>query len=348
MTTTVTTTLEQAGCERDLGIKEELLQVKNLVTEFRTEGGIVKAVNGVSYHVDTHEIVGMVGESGCGKTVSQLSVLQLIRNPGRIVGGEVWFEGRNLLAYKPNSPEMRAVRGAKIGMIFQEPMTSLNPTMTIGRQLMEGLELHLGMSKREARERAIELLQLVGIPSPESRLEDYPHQFSGGMRQRVMIAIGVSCNPKLVIADEPTTSLDVTTQAQLLELMLKVIEEVKGSLVLVTHNLGVVARYAQRIYIMYAGKIVEEGTCRDIFYRPSHPYTLGLLKSVPRLDESPGRRLVPIEGKPPDLINLPPTCAFLPRCPEAGERCRQEPWPELVEVDGAGHRVRCYMRGKGA
>ena len=316
------------------GPGSELLQVNDLRTEFRIEGGVVHAVNGVSYAVREREIVGIVGESGCGKSVSQLSVMQLIRPPGRIAGGEVWFEGNNLLEYRANGPEMRSIRGAKIGMIFQEPMTSLNPVLTIGRQLTESLELHLGMTKRESRARAVELLELVGIPSAAKRLDDYPHQFSGGMRQRVMIAIGVACQPKMVIADEPTTALDCTTQAQLLELMLSTIEGCQGALVLVTHNLGVVARYAQRIYIMYAGRIVEEGLCRDIFYRPRHPYTAGLLKSVPRVDEEQGRRLIPIEGTPPDLINLPPTCAFLPRCTARGERCSLEPWPDLEPVDG--------------
>jgi len=269
----------------------ELLRVDNLQTEFRVEEGVVRAVNGVSYTVDEREIVGIVGESGCGKSVSQLSVMQLVRRPGRIVGGEVWFEGDNLLKYRANGSEMREIRGAKISMIFQEPMTSLNPVLTIGRQLTESLELHLGMKKKESRARAIELLDSVGIPGAEGRLDDYPHQFSGGMRQRVMIAIGVACQPKMVIADEPTTALDCTTQAQLLELMLSSIEGCQGALVLVTHNLGVVARYAHRIYIMYAGRIVEQGLCRDIFYRPRHPYTIGLLKSVPRLDEERGRRL---------------------------------------------------------
>lgn len=322
----------------------ELLRVEDLHTEFRVEGGIVHAVNGVSYTLDEREIIGIVGESGCGKSVSQLSVIQLVRNPGRVTGGKVWFEGVDLLGYRSNGPEMRAIRGAKIGMIFQEPMTSLNPVLTIGRQLTESLELHLGMTKKEARSRAVELLDLVGIPSARGRLDDYPHQFSGGMRQRVMIAIGVACQPKMVIADEPTTALDCTTQAQLLELMLSTIEGCRGALVLVTHNLGVVARYAHRIYIMYAGRIVEEGLCRDIFYHPSHPYTIGLLKSVPRLDEAPGRRLVPIKGRPPSLIDMPSTCAFLPRCPEAGERCRIDPWPDLKPVGGDGHMVRCYMR----
>jgi peptide/nickel transport system ATP-binding protein len=335
-------TSRDATCQTGPG--SELLQVKDLVTEFRIEGGVVHAVNGVSYTVNEREIVGVVGESGCGKSVSQLSVMQLIRPPGRVVEGEVWFEGNSLLKYRPNGPEMRSIRGAKIGMIFQEPMTSLNPVLTIGRQLTESLELHLGMTKRESRARAVELLELVGIPSAAKRLDDYPHQFSGGMRQRVMIAIGVACRPKMVIADEPTTALDCTTQAQLLELMLSTIEGCQGALVLVTHNLGVVARYAQRIYIMYAGRIVEEGLCRDIFYRPRHPYTASLLKSVPRVDEEQGRRLVPIEGTPPDLLNLPKTCAFLPRCTKRGERCSLEPWPDLEPVEGDGHKVRCYMK----
>ena len=337
-----------AGSSCDLKPAGRLLEVKDLQTEFKIEQGIVHAVSGVSYTVDEREIVGVVGESGCGKSVSQLSVMQLIRAPGRIAGGEVWFEGANLLDYAPNGEEMRSIRGGKISMIFQEPMTSLNPTLTIGRQLTESLDLHLGMKKKEARSRAVELLELVGIPSAASRADDYPHQFSGGMRQRVMIAIGVACQPQMVIADEPTTALDCTTQAQLLELMLSTIDGCGGSLVLVTHNLGVVARYAQRIYIMYAGKIVEEGLCRDIFYHPSHPYTIGLLKSVPRVDDLKGQRLVPIAGTPPNLIGLPTTCAFLPRCPERGERCLAEPWPELKPVEGEGHMVRCFMRETGA
>jgi oligopeptide/dipeptide ABC transporter ATP-binding protein len=320
----------------------DLLRVENLSTEFRVEEGLVRAVNGMSYTINEREIVGIVGESGCGKSVSQLSVMQLIRKPGRVAGGEVWFQGENLLKYRPNGSEMRSIRGAKISMIFQEPMTSLNPVLTIGRQLTETLELHLGMHKKESRRRAAELLDSVGISSAESRLDDYPHQFSGGMRQRVMIAMGVACQPKMVIADEPTTALDCTTQAQLLELMLSSIDGCKGALVLVTHNLGVVARYAQRIYIMYAGKIVEQGSCREIFYHPSHPYTVGLLKSVPRLDEEKGRRLVPIVGTPPNLIDLPSRCAFYPRCPVRTERCLTEDGPELKPVDGNGHMARCY------
>ena len=237
---------------------------------------------------------------------------------------------------------MRSIRGAKIAMIFQEPMTSLNPVLTIGRQLTEMLELHLGMHGDTPGKRMVELLDLVGIPGAETRLDDYPHQFSGGMRQRVMIAMGLSCNPKILIADEPTTALDVTTQAQLLELMKAMVQRFNSSLIIVTHNLGVVARYAQRIYIMYAGRIVESGNCKDIFRKPRHPYTIGLLNCVPRLDEEVGRKLVPIKGLPPNLINMPKTCAFLPRCPYRIEQCRKEPWPELRLV-GNQQYIRCYV-----
>ena len=268
----------------------ELLRVNNLVTQFKTESGVVKAVNGVSYYIDEQEIVGLVGESGCGKSVSQLSVMQLINAPGEITGGEVIFEGQNLLKYQAHSAEMRAIRGAKIAMIFQEPMTSLNPVLTIGQQLTEMLILHLKMDNDAARKRAIELMGMVGIPSGEKRIDDYPHHFSGGMRQRVMIAMGLSCNPRILIADEPTTALDVTTQAQLLEMMKDMVQRFRASLVIVTHNLGVVARYAQRIYIMYAGRIVESGTTKDIFSKPRHPYTMGLLKCIPRLDEEEGKK----------------------------------------------------------
>jgi oligopeptide/dipeptide ABC transporter ATP-binding protein len=323
----------------------ELLNVNNLATYFKTESGLVKAVDGVSYHISEQEIIGLVGESGCGKSVSQLSVMQLISSPGEIVGGEVIFEGRNLLKFEANGPQMRSVRGAKIAMIFQEPMTSLNPVLTIGQQLTEMLDLHLHMSHEAARERAIELLGMVGIPGGENRIDDYPHHFSGGMRQRVMIAMGLSCNPRMLIADEPTTALDVTTQAQLLELMKDMVEKFQASLVIVTHNLGVVARYAQRIYIMYAGRIVESGTTKDIFGNPLHPYTIGLLKCVPRLDEEEGRKLVPIEGLPPNLINMPPTCAFLPRCSYKIDRCHQEPWPPLSHVHDE-HYIRCYVNTK--
>jgi len=323
----------------------EVLRVSDLATHFKTESGLVKAVDGVSYHIDEQEIVGIVGESGCGKSVSQLSVMQLVRAPGEIVAGEVVFDGQNLLQFQANGPEMRSVRGGKIAMIFQEPMTSLNPVLTIGSQLAEMLVLHLDMNAEEARQRAVELLGMVGIPSAEQRIGDYPHQFSGGMRQRVMIAMGLSCNPRILIADEPTTALDVTTQAQLLELMKDMVEQFRASLVIVTHNLGVVARYAQRIYIMYAGRIVESGTTKDIFGNPIHPYTIGLLKCIPRLDEEEGRKLVPIEGLPPNLINMPDTCAFLPRCDQRVETCRNHSWPSLSRIEGE-HYVACYVHSK--
>lgn len=320
----------------------KLLEVKSLQTQFKTEGGLVRAIDDVSYHINEREIVGIVGESGCGKSVSQLSIMRLINPPGRVAAGQVIFDGEDLLKYTANGPEMRSIRGAKIAMIFQEPMTSLNPVLTIGRQLREMLELHLGMRGESSRNRAAELLSLVGIPSAATRLDDYPHQFSGGMRQRVMIAMGLSCNPKMLIADEPTTALDVTTQAQLLELMKSMVERFQSSLVIVTHNLGVVARYAQRIYIMYAGRIVESGNCKDIFRNPRHPYTIGLLACVPRLDEEVGRKLVPIKGLPPNLISMPKTCAFLPRCTHVVEQCRTEPWPDLRLV-GNQQYIRCYV-----
>jgi peptide/nickel transport system ATP-binding protein len=324
-----------------------LLQVHNLKTQFNTEDGLVKAVDGISYHIDENEIVGLVGESGCGKSVSQLSVMRLIPSPpGKITDGEILFEGKNLLKYPADGPEMRSIRGGKISIIFQEPMTSLNPVMSINQQLSETMQLHLGINSNEARDRAIELLKLVGIPAAESRIDDYPHQFSGGMRQRVMIAMGLSCNPRLIIADEPTTALDVTTQAVLLELMRDMIKRFNSSLLLVTHNLGVVARYAHRIYVMYAGRIVESGTTKDIFSNPRHPYTIGLLTSVPRLDESKGRKLIPIEGLPPNLVNLPPTCAFLPRCPYHIDRCKKEPWPQLTRVQDQ-HEVACFVNMEG-
>jgi oligopeptide/dipeptide ABC transporter ATP-binding protein len=319
-----------------------LLTVENLKTYFYTDFGLVKAVDGVSYEINESEIIGIVGESGCGKSVSQLSTLQLITSPpGKIVDGRVIFEGRNLLEFPANGPEMRHTRGGKIAMVFQEPMTSLNPTLSVFQQLGEMLALHLNMDREAQRKRAVELLKQVGIPDAERRIDAYPHQFSGGMRQRVMIAMALSCNPKILIADEPTTAVDVTTQAQLLLLMQNMVTQYRTALVIVTHNLGVVARYAERIYVMYAGRIVESGSCDDIFNHPKHPYTIGLLKCVPRLDESADRRLVPIEGLPPNLINMPSTCAFLPRCPYSINRCREEPWPPLRPVQG--QNISCYV-----
>ena len=323
-----------------------LLEVRNLKTQFRTEGGLVKAVDGISYYVNEHEIVGLVGESGCGKSVSQLSTLQLIPNPpGEVVDGEVIFEGKDLLKFDANGEKMRSVRGGKISMIFQEPMTSLNPVLNIGEQLVEMLELHLKMPRQAAKRRAIELLEMVGIPDADARIDNYPHQFSGGMRQRIMIAMAISCNPKLVIADEPTTAVDVTTQAQLLELMKDMVRRFNVSLIIVTHNLGVVARYAQRIYVMYAGRIIESGTSKDIFIDSYHPYTVGLLKSVPRLDEQRGKKLVPISGLPPNLVNMPDICAFRPRCPY-DTQCLGEGYPELRQIS-AQHYVACHIDFQG-
>lgn len=320
-----------------------LLRVNNLKTYFRTDRGLIKAVDGISYRIDERETVALVGESGCGKSVSQLSVMQLIpAPPGEIVAGDAIFEGKDLLKLPPKGHDMRAIRGGKIAMVFQEPMTSLNPVLTIGRQLTEMLELHLKMDKKAAKTQAADLLELVGIPDPMRRLEDYPHQFSGGMRQRVMIAMALSCDPRIIIADEPTTALDVTTQAQLLELIKDMVARFKASMVLVTHNLGVVARYAQRLYVMYAGRIVESGTAKEIFGSPRHPYTMALLKCIPRLDDDEHTRLFSISGMPPNLIGMSPACAFLPRCPDHIQRCRNEPWPELVLLDGQ-HYVACYL-----
>jgi oligopeptide transport system ATP-binding protein len=316
-----------------------LLEVKNLKTYFFTDDGVVKAVDGINYDLQEGETIGLVGESGCGKSVSALSLLRLIQSPpGRIVDGEVWFEGENLL--KVDDDEIRHVRGNRIAMIFQEPMTSLNPVLTIGRQLTEALELHMHMDRRAATKRAIELLDMVGIPSAESRIKDYPHQFSGGMRQRVMIAMGLSCHPRLLLADEPTTALDVTIQAQILELMAALSSEFGTAVIIITHNLGVIARYAQRVNVMYAGKIVESSTSREVYGNPKHPYTLGLLKSVPRLDQVRKSRLNPIEGFPPDLVHMPVGCSFFPRCEYRKDKCRQEE-PPLMLV-GEKHYSACW------
>ncbi|MEO6197128.1 MAG: ABC transporter ATP-binding protein [Dehalococcoidia bacterium] len=318
---------------------EPLLQVKNLHTQFFTEEGIVKAVNGVSYDVMPGEILGLVGESGCGKTVSALSVLRLIpMPPGKIVEGEILFEGEDIL--KMDDEEIRHIRGNKIGMIFQEPMTSLNPVLTIGRQLTETLELHLKMDKQAATQRAIELLDTVGIPEAKQRIKDYPHQFSGGMRQRVMIAMALSCNPKLLLADEPTTALDVTIQAQILELLTRLTRELGTAVIIITHNLGVVARYADRVNVMYAGRVIESASAAELYSGPRHPYTLGLLKSVPRLDQVRKERLDPIEGMPPDMVHLGAGCPFQPRCRFAVDRCKEEN-PLLVNV-GPAHMAACW------
>ncbi len=316
-----------------------LLDVKDLRTYFYTQEGVVHAVDGVSYDLQEGETLGLVGESGCGKSVSALSIMRLIPNPpGKIISGEVVFRGQDLL--KLPDHQMRRVRGKEISMVFQEPMTSLNPVLSVERQLTESLELHLRMKKAEARKEAIRRLEQVGIPDPDRRIKQFPHQFSGGMRQRVMIAMALSCNPKLIIADEPTTALGVTIQAQILEVMKNLSREVGVSLIIITHNLGVVARYADRVNIMYAGRIIERGTAREIYSNPRHPYTLGLLNSVPRLDQPRKEKLDPIEGQPPDLINLPPGCSFRPRCRYAVERCGAE-IPPLFQVSD-GHLSACF------
>jgi oligopeptide/dipeptide ABC transporter ATP-binding protein len=312
-----------------------------LRTQFFTVAGTVKAVDGVSYDIEEGETVGIVGESGCGKSVSALSILRLIPDPpGKIVGGEIRFMGRDLLEL--SDAEIRKVRGHDIAMVFQEPMTSLNPVLTIGRQLTETIEHHLGIAGEEADARAVELLGMVGISDPARRLKQYPHHFSGGMRQRVMIAMALSCEPKLIIADEPTTALDVTIQAQILELMKDLTRRLGVALIVITHNLGVVARYADRVNVMYAGKIVEKGSARQIYHNPSHPYTIGLLASVPRLDQKRGTQLIPIEGQPPDLTLLDQGCAFRPRCRFAEERCTREIPP--LEPVGEGHYTACWQK----
>ncbi len=317
-----------------------LLQVRDLKTQFYTEEGIVRAVDGVSYDVEEGETLGLVGESGCGKSVSALSILRLIPNPpGKIVQGEILFEGEDLL--KMSEEEIRHVRGNRIAMVFQEPMTSLNPVLTIGRQLTEALELHLKMDRSAANKRAAELLEMVGIPAAASRLNDYPHQFSGGMRQRVMIAMALSCNPKLLLADEPTTALDVTIQAQILEIMARLSRELGTAVVIITHNLGVVARYADRVNVMYAGKVVEMASAKELYANPRHPYTIGLLKSVPRLDQSRKDRLVPIEGVPPDLVSPPPGCSFAPRCAYRIDRCTTDEPPLMAAGDR--HQSACWV-----
>ena len=318
----------------------KLLEVRGLSTSFRTERGAVMAVDDVSFDVDAGETLAIVGESGSGKSVTALSLMRLIPNPpGEITAGQVMFEGRDLLTL--SDAEMQAVRGDRIAMIFQEPMTSLNPSLTVGLQVGEPVQLHRGASWKAALERAGELLARVRIPDAKARVGAYPHQFSGGMRQRAMIAMALACQPKLIIADEPTTALDVTVQSQILSLLKELTRETGAALILITHDLGVVARYADRVSVMYAGRVVETGTARDIYKRPQHPYTRGLMACVPRLDGVLGDRLVPIEGAPPDLSRLPPGCAFAPRCSVVSERCLTAR-PVLEDV-GGGHRKACFV-----
>ncbi len=315
-----------------------LLSVEGLRTYFRTDLGLVRAVDGVDYAIDRGETLAVVGESGCGKSVTALSILRLVAEPpGLYAGGRILFEGEDLL--RASEDRMREIRGNDIAMIFQEPMTSLNPVFTVGDQIMEAIQLHQGLPLAAARRRAIEMLHLVGIPAPERRVDDYPHQISGGMRQRVMIAMALACGPQLLIADEPTTALDVTIQAQILELLRKLQVELGMSVLLITHDLGVVAETAHRVVVMYAGRIVEEAPVRELFAEPRHPYTVGLLRSLPRLDHV-HEKLVPIEGSVPDAISMPDGCRFHPRCPRAAARCKTES-PTLV---GEGsHRVACWF-----
>ncbi|MCL6522327.1 MAG: ABC transporter ATP-binding protein [Firmicutes bacterium] len=317
---------------------EPLLEVRDLKTYFRTEDGVARAVDGVSFALGRGETLGIVGESGSGKSVTSLSIMRLIPDPpGRIAGGQILFEGRDLLGL--SEQEMRKIRGNEISMIFQEPMTSLNPVFTVGRQIEESIRLHQKVDARESRVRAIEMLRRVGIPSPEVRVDQYPHQMSGGMRQRVMIAMALACNPKLLIADEPTTALDVTIQAQILELIKQLKREFGTSVLLITHDMGVVADMCDRVIVMYAGKVVEEARVDDLFERPLHPYTEGLLHSIPSME---GRRekLHVIEGNVPNPLALPRGCAFAPRCPYAVERCRHEEPP--LETTGDGRKVACW------
>jgi oligopeptide/dipeptide ABC transporter ATP-binding protein len=317
-----------------------LLDVRGLRTRFTTRRGIVPAVDDVSLDIHEGETVALVGESGCGKSMTALSIMRLVPAPaGRIAAGQIRFRERDLLAL--TEEDMRRVRGREIAMIFQEPMTSLNPVLSIGRQLTEGLEIHLKMTSGQARRRSVELLAMVGIPDPGRRLDQYPHQFSGGMRQRMMIAMALACEPALILADEPTTALDVTIQAQILELLKDLSRRFGVAMLIITHNLGVVARYADRVNVMYAGKIVERGTARELYARPRHPYTLGLLRSVPRLDEPRRARLDPIDGQPPDLTRLPPGCAFIARCAYRVERCQREV-PPLAPVEADGHVTACW------
>ncbi|SHH26436.1 ABC transporter ATP-binding protein [Tepidibacter thalassicus] len=319
---------------------DKLLDVKNLKTSFFTHVGEVKAIRGVSFHVDKGEALGIVGESGSGKSVTSMSIMRLLQHPGKIINGEIIFNGDDLV--KKSDKEMQSIRGNDISMIFQDPMTSLNPVYTVGNQIMEAIIKHQKLSKADAKKKAIEMLRLVGIPSPEKRVNQYPHEFSGGMRQRAMIAMALSCEPQLLIADEPTTALDVTIQAQILELMKDLKNKLNTSIMLITHDLGVVADVCSRIIVMYGGLIMEEGSTDDIFYNPKHPYTLGLLKSVPKLtDKANKERLIPIPGSPPDLLKPPKGCPFAARCKYAMKICMEE-MPEYTYVDEK-HRSMCWL-----
>ena len=317
---------------------EKLLEVQNLRTHFFTRSGVVKAVEDVSFSLDESETLAIVGESGSGKSVTSLSVMRLIDRPGKIVGGKVLFHGQNVLDFSPD--ELYETRGGKIAMIFQDPMTSLNPVLTVGYQIAEAVKAHLKLDDKAAWNRAAEMLERVRIPEARRRLNHYPHEFSGGMRQRVMIAIALSCNPQLLIADEPTTALDVTIQAQVLDLMKGLAQEFRTATMLITHDLGVVAGNCDRVLVMYAGRVVESTTARTLFKTPAHPYTQALLQAIPRPDSPRGTRLMAITGQPPNLVNLPPGCPFAPRCVKAQARCRQEVPP--LENVGPSQQVACF------
>jgi oligopeptide transport system ATP-binding protein len=316
-----------------------LLDIQDLQTSFFTYAGEVKAVDGVSFKVEVGDAVAIVGESGCGKSVTALSIMRLLQYPGRINSGSINFNGQDLAGL--SKKEMCSIRGNEISMIFQDPMTSLNPVLSIKQQLIESLVLHRSLSPKQATARGIELMKLVGIPAPEERLVQYPHQFSGGMRQRVMIAMALSCEPKILIADEPTTALDVTIQAQILELMKGLKDKLKTAIILITHDLGVVAGLCEKVIVMYGGKIVEKGPIHDVYYDPRHPYTWGLLGSIPRLNEVSKQRLVPIWGKPPDLLAPPPGCRFAPRCKYAMKICESEN-PPVFKISGE-HEAACWL-----
>jgi len=321
-----------------------LLEVENLETRFFTEDGVVKAVNGISFHVDAGETLGIVGESGSGKSVTVMSLIRLIpMPPGKITNGTVMFQGRNLLHF--SNKEMRDIRGNQVAMIFQDPMTSLNPVLTIEKQLTEAIELHMGLNHSQAVARAVELLTLVGIPAAKERIRNYPHQFSGGMRQRVMIAMGLACQPELLIADEPTTALDVTIQAQIVDLIKELREDIGMAIIWITHDLALLAGLADRIIVLYAGQVVEQARTLELYKSPRHPYTIGLLQSIPRLDQAGHGRLTPIDGNPPDLTNYPIGCPFAPRCRFAIERCTEQD-PSLEPV-GANHDVACWVKPDG-
>jgi peptide/nickel transport system ATP-binding protein len=323
-------------------MSQALLKVQDLQVHFDTDDGVLHAVDGVSFHIDRSETLGVVGESGCGKSVTAMTIMKLLAMPpGRIAQGQIWFEGQDLV--QADSAAMQKIRAREIAMVFQEPMTSLNPVLTVGEQIGESLRLHEGLSAKQAKTRAIEMLGLVNIPKPEQRVNDYPHQFSGGMRQRVMIAMALSCKPKLLIADEPTTALDVTIQAQILDLMDRLKSQMGMSILLITHAMGVVAETCQRVVVMYAGRVVEEASVEDLFGSPAHPYTQGLIRSIPRLDldSAHKQRLHAIPGSVPKLILPPPGCRFAPRCPHANARCASE-MPELRELT-SGHRVACHF-----